>query len=290
MKRREFIQQSTLAAAGAMLLPSFTLAHKSKIGLQLYSLRDIINADVKGTLTKIAAFGYKELEAYGYSDGKLFGMKSKEFTDLAKSMGMKVTSGHYLLGKAEQTKPMKGTLSNDWERAVADAKESGLEYVVLAYLMPDERKTLDDYKKICETVNKSAEVCKKYGIRMSYHNHDFEFEKFDGVVAYDLMLKELDPKLLSMEMDLYWMAFAKQDPLAYFAKYPGRFTQWHVKDMDKTDRTRNADVGTGTIDFKAIFAKAKLAGLKHFYVEQETYPVSSIESIEKSIKNVGMWM
>jgi sugar phosphate isomerase/epimerase len=290
MKRREFVQQAALATVGALALSSFAVAQKKKIGLQLYSLRDVIDKDVKGTLAKIAAFGYKELEAYGYSDGKLFGMKSKDFTALAKGMGMKVVSGHYLLGKSDKTKAMKGTLTTEWERAVADAKESGQQYMILAYLFAEERQSIDDYKRICETINKAAETCKKYGIRMGYHNHEFEFEKFDGVVAYDLMLKELDPKLVSMEMDLYWMAFAKQDPMGYFAKYPGRFEQWHVKDMDKVDRTRNADVGTGTIDFKAIFANAKQAGLKHFYVEQETYPVSSMESVEKSIKNAGMWM
>jgi sugar phosphate isomerase/epimerase len=277
MKRREFIQQTTLAATGALLFPSMALAPKRKIGLQLYSLRDIINTDVKGTLTKIAAFGYKELEAYGYTEGKLFGMKSKEFTGMAKSMGMTVTSGHYGLN----------ALTSGGERAVSDAKESGLKFMAVAYLTEEERK---DYKRTCEALNKAGEMCAKYGIRLNYHNHDFEFQKFEGEVAYHVMLKQLDPKLVGMEMDLYWMYVANQNPLDYFAKYPGRFEQWHVKDMDKTDRTRNADVGTGTIDFKPLFAKAKLAGLKHFYVEQETYPVSSIESVEKSIKNASLWM
>jgi sugar phosphate isomerase/epimerase len=289
MKRREFIQQSALATAGALALSSCSFAERKKIGLQLYSLRDVIGTNVKSTLEKVAAFGYKELEAYSYNDGKIFGMKFKDFTDLTKSLHMTVTSGHYALGKSDATKAMKGTLLNQWERAVADAKESGLDYMVLAYLFPDEHKNLDDYKKVCETVNKSAEVVKKYGMRMGYHNHDFEFEKFDGVVAYDLMLKELDPKLVGMEMDLYWVHVANQSPLDYFAKHPGRFEQWHVKDMDKVDPKKQVDVGTGRIDFPSIFAKAKQAGLKHFYVEQEAYPVSSMESVEKSIRNVEKW-
>jgi sugar phosphate isomerase/epimerase len=217
-------------------------------------------------------------------------MAAKEFAALAKSLKLKVTSGHYLLGKSDSTKAMKGTLLNDWERAVADAKEVGQEYMILAYLIADERQSLDDYKRICETINKAAEVCKKNGIRMGYHNHEFEFEKFDGQVAYDLMLKELDPKNVSMELDLYWVNYANQNALEYFAKYPGRFEQWHVKDMDKTDPKKQVDVGTGRIDFPALFAKAKQSGLKHFYVEQEAYPVSPMDSIEKSIANVKKWI
>ena len=113
-----------------------------------------------------------------------------------------------------------------------------------------------------------------------------EFEKFEGQVAYDLMLKELDPKLVGMEMDLYWVTVAKLNPLDYFAKYPGRFEQWHVKDMDKIDPKTQVDIGTGRIDFKSIFAKANQSGLKHFYVEQEAYPVSSLDSVEKCIGNL----
>jgi sugar phosphate isomerase/epimerase len=276
MKRREFIQQSALATAGAFALSSFAFASKKKIGLQLYSLRDVIGKDPKGILKKIAGFGYKELEAFSYSDGKIFDLKYKEFTDYAKSLGMKVTSGHHGLS----------ALANGWERAVKDAKESGQEYMVVAYLTTDERK---DYKGACEALNKAGEICNKYGIRLNYHNHDFEFEQYEGQVAYHVMLKELDPKLVGMEMDLYWMHVANQNPLEYFAKYSGRFEQWHVKDMDKIDPKKQVDVGTGRIDFKSIFAKSKQAGLKHFYVEQEEYPVSSMESVEKSFKNVEKW-
>jgi sugar phosphate isomerase/epimerase len=283
MNRREFVQTSSLAAIGAATLSSFSLGERKKIGLQLYSLRDIIVQDPRSVLKKVAGFGYKELEAYSYNDGKIFGMKYKEFTDYVKSLGMRTTSGHHLLGKAENTKMMKGTVMNEWERAVSDAKESGQDFMVVAFLMPDER---NDYKGVCEALNKAGELCNKYDIRLNYHNHEFEFEQFEGQVAYQLMLKELDPKLVGMEMDLYWMHFAKQNPLEYFAKYPGRFEQWHVKDMDKSDRKIQVDVGTGRIDFKSIFAKAKVAGLKHFYVEQETYPINSITSVEQGIANV----
>lgn len=283
MKRREFITTSALAVAGTAAFPAFSLPVKYKIGLQLYTLRDVINKDPKGILKQVADLGYQELEAYGYDDGMLFGMTAKEFSNYAKSLGLRVTSGHYRFGRSEKAKTVKGSILNQWERAVADAKEVGQEYMVVAYLEQDERKTLDDYKFVCEKLNSGAEVCRSYGVTLNYHNHDFEFAKIENLVPYDLMLAELEPKLVSIEMDLYWVSLAGYKPVDYFKKYPGRFVQWHVKDMDKTDPKRNADIGTGSIDFKEIFTYAPLAGLKHYYMEQETYPKSSMESIKASI-------
>ena len=287
MKRRQFIQTSVLAASAAMVAPSFSFVEKRTVGLQLYTLRDVIKSDVKGIMKQVSDFGYKKIETFGYNDGMLFGMKSKEFSDLVASLGMKITSGHYGTG---QTKPdVKGTMINGWEKAVADAKEAGQEYMIIAFLQNDERKTLDDYKKVCGMMNKAAEVCKNYGIRFGYHNHAFEFDKLDNQVPFDVMLQQLDPKLVSMEMDIYWTVAAGQDPLKYFSNYPGRFDQWHIKDMDKADPKRNAVVGTGSIDFKSYFAKAAEAGLKNFYIEHDTFPtgVTSIDAVREGIKNLN---
>lgn len=278
MKRRQFLQTSAVTAASVLTLPSWLQAAgkgKDSIGLQLYSLRDTITKDPKGVLQKVASFGYKELETFGYRDGKIFGMPFAEFGSFVKGLGMKVVSGHYGLDIVK---------SDGWEKAVTDAKSIGQEYIVLPYLQESDRKTLDDYKRVCETLNKASEVVKKNGMKMSYHNHAFEFQQMEGQIPFDLMLKELDPKKVSMEMDIFWVVNAGHDPIKYFEKYPGRFDQWHVKDMDKNDKQRNADVGTGTIDWKAIFAKAKQSGMKHFYIEQESYPAAPIDSIENSIK------
>ena len=285
MKRRTFIQTGALAIAGMAASKGFgfVLPGGRKTGIQLYTLRDVIFKDARGVLKQLADLGYQELETFGYNDGMLFGMKAKEFGDYVKSLGMTVPSGHYAFGKSERSKAMKGTILNDWERAVADAKEVGQEYMALAYLADDERKTLDDYKFVCEKVNQSAEVCKKYGVRMNYHNHAFEFDKFGDVVPYDMMLTQLDAKLVGMEMDMYWTTYAEKNPVDYFKKYPGRFEQWHLKDMDKTDRKKNADLGTGSIDFKQLLTHAKLAGLKHTYLEHDTFPKSSWESVKADI-------
>lgn len=283
MNRRQFIQTGALAVAGtALALPGLSnVAPKYRVGLQLYTLRDVIGKDPKGVLKQIADLGYQDLETYGYGDGKLFGMKSKELADYAKSLGMRLTSGHYGMGKAGG--PVVGSIRNGWEAAVSDAREAGQEFMCVSYLGAEERPTLDAYKSVCDEMNKAAEVCKKYGIRFNYHNHDFEFMKFDGVMAYDVMLQRLDPKLVGMELDLYWVVYSGINPTDLFMKYPGRFEQWHIKDMDKADRKKNADIGTGTIDFKSLLGHAGHAGLKHWYMEEETYPINSTESVKASI-------
>jgi sugar phosphate isomerase/epimerase len=184
-------------------------------------------------------------------------------------------SGHYGLAQAK---------SDSWEKAVTDALSIGQKYLVVPYIDEKERKSIDDYKRICESLNKAGEVAKKNGAKFGYHNHAFEFEVVNGQIPYDVMLTALDPAKVSMEMDIYWVVNAGKDPLEYIRKYPGRFEQWHVKDMDKNDRQKNADIGSGSIDWKPIFAKAKQSGMKHFYVEQETYPGAPIDSVAASIQ------
>jgi sugar phosphate isomerase/epimerase len=199
----------------------------------------------------------------------------RNFNKYVKGLGMKVVSGHYGLDK------IKG---DTWQKAVDDAKKNGQDYMVVPYIAEGERKSIDDYKKICADLNAAGEVCNKNGIRFGYHNHAFEFDTLDGQIPFDVMLKELDPKKVGIEMDIFWVVNAGKDPVKYFTDYPGRFEQWHVKDMDKKDKNKNADVGTGAIDYKSIFAKAKLSGMKHWYVEQESYPGDPMDSVAASAK------
>lgn len=288
MKRRTFIQHSSLLA-GSVLLPSLlsrctTEKSAKPIGLQLYTLRNVILKDLQGTLKEVAGVGYKKLETYSYADGKIFDVPFKDFIKMTSDLGLTITSGHYSSG-FNQTKG--GNLRNDWEKAVSDAKEAGQEYMVIPYLDSNERASIDDYKKMCELINKGAEVCKQYGIRMGYHNHDFEFEKIDDQIPYDVMLGELDPNLVGMELDIYWIVRAGYKPLDYFTKYPSRFELWHVKDMGKTDPDINVDPGTGSIDFVELFKHAEHAGLKHYFIEQEDYAVSEFESIKNGFNYIN---
>lgn len=279
MNRRTFVRNTALTAAAAAMSSKLFAAdstYKSSIGLQIYSLRDSIFKDPKKVLAEIASYGYKELETFGYGDGKLFGLTVKEYGDHVKSLGMRTISGHYGIE----------LLSKDWERSCADAAALGQEFVVVPWMSDKYYKTMNDLKTTCALLNKAGETAKKAGLRMGYHNHAFEFGKVEGQTILDVMLKELDPKLVGIELDLFWVVNSGNDPLKYFSQYPGRFEQWHVKDMDKSDKEKNADVGTGTIDFKAIFAKAGQSGMKHFYIEQETYPVTPSQSVKNSILNL----
>lgn len=285
MNRQQFLKLGALATSAA-LLPAFEgmAATPKKVGLQLYTLREAMAKDPDGTLKSVAKIGYKEVESFGYSDGKFFGKTPKEYATLLKDLGLTAPSGHYTTGNVVVTG--KGTLKNDWERTVADAAEIGQKYMVCAYLFPPERTKIDDYKQFAELFNKSAEVCQKAGIQFAYHNHDFEFQPLGGQLPYDLLLNETDEKLVKMELDLYWATLAGQDPVALFKKSPGRFPLWHIKDIAKTPEREFAEVGTGSVDFQRIFHAGKTAGMTHYFVEQDVCKRPPLESIAISYKNV----
>ncbi len=133
-----------------------------------------------------------------------------------------------------------------------------------------------------QRLNEAGELTKKAGIQMAYHNHDFEFKDFGGQTGYDILLKETDPKLVKMEMDIYWIVRGGTDPVTLFKKHPGRFALWHVKDMDKANPKLNTEIGTGSINFRKIFANAKLAGLDYAFVEQENFKIDPYQSIAQS--------
>ena len=284
--RRIFLKTSAVWSAGALisrhaLTKGLFFDHKW-IGLQLYTVRDAMQKDPAGTLQKVASIGYNSVEAATYTGTELYyGMDVKSFSALLKSNGLVMPSAHYALG--EGSNPQKGTIANDWQKAVDDAASMGQQYMVCAYLPESQRKTLDDYKRVAGIFNKAAETCKKSGIQFCYHNHNFEFPPIDGQIPYEVLLKEADPKLVKMEMDLYWVDKGGHDPLQLFKEHPGRFILWHVKDMDHTPQKSFTEVGNGIIDFKKIFQHANQSGMKKFFVEQDFCPGSPFDSIAKSI-------
>ena len=286
MNRRNFIKNTTFSLAATGFLPSAFAEddfYKKKIkpGLQLYTLRDDLQKDVEGTLAKVAKLGYTKLELAGYDSGKIFGKTPSKFNKILINEGLSMISGHILTGRENPNK--KYTMVNDFERVIDDMKAMNQKYIVCAWLFPEERTCLDDYKKLAILLNKCAEKCNKYGITMAYHNHDFEFQSLTGVIPYDVLLRETDHDLLKFEMDMYWMAKAKQSPFKYFDQYPKRFPLWHIKDMNKEDADKFAEVGLGNIDFKTIFAAKEKAGLKQYFVEQDNcYDRQPLESIKMS--------
>ncbi|MDR6942297.1 sugar phosphate isomerase/epimerase family protein [Mucilaginibacter pocheonensis] len=283
--RRSFLKTSALLSAGLLAAPNLFAYDKKYIGLQLYTVRDAMGKDPAAALAKVAQIGYTSVEGATYTGTELFyGMDPKTFKAQLKQNGLIMPSAHYRLGEElVNGASQKGTILNDWEKAVADAAEVGIKYMVCAYLSQPERGSLDHYKKIADDFNKAGETCKKAGIQLCYHNHDFEFIQEDGKYPYETILQNTDKNLVKFEMDLYWITKANQDPIALFNENPGRFPLWHVKDLDKTPERKFTEVGNGIIDFKKIFAQSKKAGLQYFFVEQDICPGDPFDSITQSI-------
>ena len=284
--RRSFLKTSALLSAGLLVAPNLFAYDKKYIGLQLYTVRDAMGKDPAATLAHVAQIGYNSVEA-GYADGKFYGLEGSAFSALLKQNGLIMPSCHYRLGE-EKTNGVAapGTILNGWDKAVDDAAKIGLQYMVCAWLAPSERGSLDHYKQVAEDLNKGGEICKKAGIQLCYHNHDFEFIQENGKYPYEILLAGTDKKLVKMEMDLYWMTKAKQDPIATFKKNPGRFPLLHLKDMDNTDKQMFTEVGNGIVDFKKILSYADEAGVKYVFVEQDICPGDPFDSITKSINYI----
>lgn len=285
--RRTFLKSAVLLSAGACAAPSLMAAPTSYIGLQLYTVRDAMQQDPTGTLAKVAALGYNSVEGATYTGSqKFYGMEPLAFAKVLKQNGLIMPSSHYVLGEAlNNGQPTQGTLLHGWDKAVDDAAQVGIKYMVCAYLADSERGSLDHYKQVADYLNTAGERCKKAGIQLCYHNHDFEFVAQGGKLPYDMLLAT-DKDLVKMELDLFWATKAGKDPVALFKEHPGRFPLWHVKDMDKTPQRNFTEVGNGTIDFKRIFAQARLAGMKYFFVEQDKTPGSPFDSIKQSVSYI----
>jgi sugar phosphate isomerase/epimerase len=254
--------------------------HKiEKIGLQLYTVRDLMKQDLDGTLSKVAAVGYKEVEFAGYFDHS-----PKDVRAAVDRHGLTAPSAHIDYKN----------LGDKFPEVIEAAKVVGHEYLVNPWIDEEIRKQPDGWKQAAETFNRAGEACKKAGIQFAYHNHWFEFLPVNGKLPYDLLLTECDPNLVKMELDLCWITVGGQDPLRYFDRYPGRFPLVHVKDVKRvppvtaggaqdfgSSMKDMTEVGSGIIDWKKIFAQSDKAGIKHYFVEHDN-PKKPLESIKKS--------
>lgn len=274
MNRRLFINRLTLAAAGGLSLynsNAFARAARkrklSRIGMQLYTVRRELEKDFEGTLRKVAALGYKEVEFAGY-----FGHKPAEVKSLLKRLKLDAPAAH--LPYAE--------LRDDLRPSLDAAQAIGHKYLLLAWTPPEERRTLEQYRRLADLCNEVGARTRREGIQFAYHNHDFEFAPLEGKVPYDLMLERMDAQLVKLEMDLYWTVKGGAKPAEYFERWPGRFPLLHVKDMDATPRRFFADVGRGVIDFKSIFAQSHKAGVRHYFVENDEPAGSPFDSLRVS--------
>jgi sugar phosphate isomerase/epimerase len=302
LNRRKFLIGTGAAALGALVLPKaasafFANAGEHPIGLQLYTLFNVIDADVKGNLKKVADIGYKEVESAFSKLPGYYGMKPKEFAALCGELGLAWKSHHVLGAPFKMPKGMKmpagpdgkpmtlpahmRNLKDDMQQLVDEAAEGGIPYMVCANIPTG---TLDEIKSSVEILNKTGEACKKARIQLCYHNHDMEFKDVEGQIPYHLLLSGTQADLVKMELDLAWATKAGVDPVELFKKHPGRFPLLHVKDISK-DFTTLEPVGDGVVDFKRIFANTKIAGVKHYFVEHDM-PKDAFASIATSYKNL----
>ena len=291
-KRREFLKTAGMAAAGTLAMPYLAEAAKlagitlvdKPVGIQLFTLFGPMNQDPEGTLKKVAAVGYKEIESAFSTRGKYYGYEPKEFKKLVEGLGMHWRA-HHSLGAPFKlppnakmptgadgkpiTIPPSLNLRDNYQQLVDDAAAGGLSYLVCASTPVA---TTEEIKNSIEVFQKTGEAAKKAGVGFAYHNHATEFDPVDGgKTPYELVLSQTDKDLVKMELDLAWATKAKKDPVALFKEHPGRFPLWHVKDI-KADLATITTVGTGVVEFKRIFEAAKIAGLKYFFVEYDMAP------------------
>lgn len=299
--RRDFIKKSALAVLGSSALMNSALAAKPAkqiTGLQLYSVRDEMKKDPLGTLKQLAAMGYKHVEHANYVERKFYGYSAKDFKKVLDDLGLKMPSGHTVMGKPHWDDSKKD-FTDLWKYTVEDAAIVGQEFVISPWLDESLRKTADDLKRYMEVFNKSGELCKKSGMKFGYHNHDFEFSvKLDGKTVYDIMLQNTDPNLVIQQLDIGNLYNGGAKAIDIVRQYPGRFQSMHVKDEIKSNSSNAQDhefestvLGKGIVNVKEVIDLGKKSGgTKHFIIEQESYQgMTPIDSVKEDLVVMKKW-
>ena len=248
------------------------------LGLQLYTVRAAMEKDVEGTLAQVAAAGYKEVEFAGY-----FNRTPQDIKTMLARHGLSAPSTHIPYA----------TIGSNWAKVLDDSAIIGHRSIVIPWLDDETRKQPDVWKKVADNLNLAGAATKRAGLQLAYHNHNFEFVPDSGKLPFDYLLEQCPADLVKIEMDLCWTVAARQDPIAYFKKHPGRITMVHVKDLKRIPASANVgtgpvipditDVGAGVIDWKSILGAAVDAKVQHYFVEHDA-PLSAIGSIQASAK------
>lgn len=258
-------------------------------GINLFTFRVELKTNPKKVLKEIRDVGYKNIEDAGYADGKFYGMTPLEFRTYLDEIGLIPVSSH-----------QGGITFDNADQTISDLKMVGYEYLVIP-VPPMGHFTFDNETKamgmtggaenLLQILNVIGEKCNKAGLKLLYHNHDFEFKiDEDGIIPIDYLLENSDPSIVNFEIDLYWAEKAGADPIKYFEKYPNRFKAWHLKDMDSLGRF--APIGKGQLDFSKYLSKKDIAGMEYYFVEQDmTFdgmtPIQAIEISHQATKEIG---
>jgi sugar phosphate isomerase/epimerase len=300
--RRSFLRNSAfglgaLAFASPALQSLAAVKYKKLVGVQLYSVRDDMRKDPQATLNALAEMGYKYVEHANYVNRKFYGWEAKEFRKRLDDLGMKMPSGHTVMGKLHWD-DAKNDFTDLWKYTVEDAAVMGQELVISPSIDMGIRKDKNLLLKYMDIFNKSGELCNKFGMRFGYHNHDFEFsEKLEGELLYDIMLNNTDPKLVAQQLDIGNMINGGGVPAEVMKKFPGRFVSMHVKDEvpAKTGHEHFESTilgkGSGQIDVQALVKLGdKEGGTKHFIIEQEAYQgLQPLDCMKENIAIMRGW-
>jgi sugar phosphate isomerase/epimerase len=277
LSRSEFLKLMTGMAGTAFVPKVWANPWNLPLGIQLYTVRNDLESNFAGVLTKLAAMGYQEVEA-GFTDSGEIQFKGGPVTEFRKMLddaGLRAPSSHFPVPNNDA----------EWSANIERAHKLNLQYMLCAG-PPGGTDSLDAWKRAAAFFNHLGTLCKKAGMQFAYHNHNHEFIVYDGVIAYDELLRSTDPALVKMELDCFWMTFAGKDPVEYMHKYPGRFPLLHIKGLKAGYKPTTGhfegnpftEVGNGPIDWKRIFEAARVGGMKHYYVEQDQWDRPSLES------------
>lgn len=296
--RRTFLKQSGSLVLGGLALGQGLASFYEKkprygLGVQLFTLMAVIDNDTKGVLQQLAALGYKNIESAFSRQGGFYGRTAREFAAMLRDMGLSWRAHHVIgapfklppgtkmptddQGNPIQLPPMRN-LKENMQEIVDEVAEGGIEYLVCANIPTN---TPEEVAEAVEILTKTGEACKKAGLQLAYHNHDWEFKKVGDSAPYEVFLSQVPPNLMKMELDLAWTAKAGIDPVALFKEHPGRFPLWHVKDIS-ADMLMLKPVGQGVLDFKRLFKHAKKAGLRYPFIEHDM-PEDGMASLSASI-------
>lgn len=277
--RRDFLKQASLLLAGGAVMPQLLTScgggPKKHIGLQLYSLREMVKDDgIQKVLEVVAKMGYTHVETAGYDNGKIYGLAPLEFKKMVEDLGLKCTSAH--LSQAI-TKDNKDEVMAWWDRAIEAYNQVGAKYLVQPWMPIDDNTTIDDMKMYCDYFTSVGYKTAAASMAFGYHNHDFEFKyNFDGKVAYDYLLDNVSKQHVFFQMDVYWVMMGGYDPVKYLKERSSQFKTIHIKD--------EKEIGaSGKMNFQPIFEQMKANNVKDWYVEVEQYTNNNpVESVQQS--------
>lgn len=285
MDRREFIKKAGILSGLAISYTSCFIGSQQpeyKMGYQLFSIRDEMARAPIDTLKALKSMGYEDFEAYGFDDkkGLLYGFEPSELKLVLDDLDLTFTSTHF--GFSPYLDKSEGDLKAFVDRCIDSAKELNLKYITWPWIAPEQR-TMDNFKLMSHRLNVIGEQVSKAGLGFAYHNHGFEFEDHNGENGFDIILKETDPALVKLQMDMYWvMHSSKYTPKELIDAQPGRYVMWHIKDMDSVTRDYT-ELGNGTINYLDILPDPTKSGLEYYYLEQGgNYTANSLQSAADS--------